>query len=94
MNTFQERFRVQKKVVTNFCKIDTIYITVITIIFPVIVVMTIVAFIINTADVAFGYWSMMIWLLLILSLTLSFIINIYYYFQRTTIYVHTTHQVI
>ena len=50
----------QKKVVTNFCKIDTIYITVITIIFPVIVVMTIVAFIINTVDVAFGYWSMMI----------------------------------
>ena len=45
----------QKKVVTNFCKIDVIYITVITIIFAVIVV-----FIINIVDVAFGYWSMMI----------------------------------
>ena len=45
--------------VTNFCKIDIIYITVITIIFAVIVVM-IVVFIINTVDVAFGYWSMMI----------------------------------
>ena len=44
---------------TNFCKIDIIYITVITIIFAVIVVM-IVVFIINTVDVAFGYWSMMI----------------------------------
>ena len=85
--------RVQKKVVTNFYKIDIIYITVITIIFAVIVVM-IVVFIINTVDVAFGYWSMMIWLLLILSLTLAFIINIYHYCQRTTIYVHTTHQVI
>ena len=52
-------FRAQKKVVTNFCKIDIIYIIVITIIFAVIVVM-IVAFIINTVDVAFGYWSMMI----------------------------------
>ena len=45
--------------VTNFCKIDIVYITVITIIFAVIVVM-IVVFIINTVDVAFGYWSMMI----------------------------------
>ena len=45
--------------VTNFCKIDIIYITVITIVFAVIVVM-IVVFIINTVDVAFGYWSMMI----------------------------------
>ena len=52
-------FRAQKKVATNFCKIDIIYIIVITIIFAVIVVM-IVAFIINTVDVAFGYWSMMI----------------------------------
>ena len=50
---------VQKKVVNNFCKIDIIYITVITIIFAVIVVM-IVVFIINTVDVAFGYWSLMI----------------------------------
>ena len=45
--------------VTNFCKIDIVYITVITIIFAVIIVM-IVVFIINTVDVAFGYWSMMI----------------------------------
>ena len=52
-------FRVQKKVVTNFCKIDIIYITAITIIFAVIVVMTVVS-IINTVDVFFGYWSMMI----------------------------------
>ena len=52
--------RVQKKVVTNFCKIDIIYITVITIIFAVIVVMIIVVFIINIVDVAFGYWSMII----------------------------------
>ena len=50
----------QKKVVTNFCKIDIIYITVITIIFAVIVVMIIVAFIINIVDAAFGYWSMII----------------------------------
>ena len=45
--------------VTNFCKIDIVYITVITIIFAVIVVM-IVVFIINAVDVAFGYWSMTI----------------------------------
>ena len=49
----------QKKVVTNFCKID-IYITVVTIVFAVIVVMIIVVFIINIVDVAFGYWSMII----------------------------------
>ena len=51
--------RVQKKVVTNFYKIDIIYITVSTIIFAVIVVMIVIS-IINTVDVAFGYWSMMI----------------------------------
>ena len=51
--------RVQKKVVTNFYKINIIYITVITIIFAVIVVMIVIS-IINTVDVAFGYWSMMI----------------------------------
>ena len=50
---------VQEKVVNNFCKVDIIYITVITIIFAVIVVM-IVVFIINAVDVAFGYWSMTI----------------------------------
>ena len=45
----------QKKVVTNFCKIDIIYMTVITITFAVTVVM-----IVDIFDVAFGYWSMMI----------------------------------
>ena len=35
-------FRVQKKVVTNFCKIDTIYIEVIALIFVVIVVVIII----------------------------------------------------
>ena len=35
-------FRVQKKVVTNFCKINTIYITVIVLIFVVIVVVSII----------------------------------------------------
>ena len=35
-------FRVQKKVVDNFCKIDTIYITVIALIFVVIVVVIII----------------------------------------------------
>ena len=63
--------------------------TVITITFAVTVVM-----IVDIFDVAFGYWSMMIWLLLILSVALAFIINIYHYSQITTIYVHTTHQVI
>ena len=36
-------FRVQKKVVTNFCKINTIYIKVIVLIFVVIVVIIIIA---------------------------------------------------
>ena len=40
-------FRVQKKAVTNFCKIDTIYIKVIALIFVVIVVVIIII-----ADVA------------------------------------------
>ena len=35
-------FRVQKKVVTNFCKINTIYIKVIALIFVVIVVVIII----------------------------------------------------
>ena len=35
-------FRVQKKVVTNFCKINTIYIKVIVLIFVVIVVVIII----------------------------------------------------
>ena len=40
--TVQGGFRVQKKVVTNFCKIDTIYIKVIALIFVVIVVVIII----------------------------------------------------
>ena len=40
-------FRVQKKVVTNFCKIDTIYVKVTALIFVVIVVVIIII-----ADVA------------------------------------------
>ena len=44
----------QKKVVTNFCKINIIYITVITVIFAIIVVMIIVVVIIKIVDVAFG----------------------------------------
>ena len=35
-------FRVQKRVVTNFCKIDTIYIKVIALIFVVVVVVIII----------------------------------------------------
>ena len=36
-------FRVQKKVVTNFCKIDTTYIKVIALIFVIVVVIIIIA---------------------------------------------------
>ena len=57
---YQGRIQGAKKVITKFCKIDIIYITVITIIFADITAMTIVVFIINIADVALGYWSMMI----------------------------------
>ena len=39
---FRGGFRVQKKVVTNFCKIDTIYIKVIALIFVVIIVVIII----------------------------------------------------
>ena len=48
-----------KMVVTSFCKIDMIYVTVINIIFIVIFVMIIV-FIVNiiNAAITFGYWSM------------------------------------
>ena len=55
-------FRVKKKLMTSFCKIDIIYITVITIIFDVIIVMIIVAFIINIVNVTIivGYWSVII----------------------------------
>ena len=40
---FRGGFRVQKKVVTNFCKIDTIYIKVIALIFVVIIIIANVA---------------------------------------------------
>ena len=43
----QGRFRVQNKVVTNFCKIDTIYIKVVALIFVVIIVVIII--IVNVA---------------------------------------------
>ena len=55
-------FRVQRKVMINFCKIDIIYITIITIIFVIIIVMIIIVVIIIIVNVAiaFGYWSMII----------------------------------
>ena len=69
------RFSVQNKVVTNFCKIDTIYITIIALIFVVIIMIIddVIVIIVNVA-INSGDWSMIIWLLLILSLTLSFVI--------------------
>ena len=42
-------FRVQKKLVTNFCKIDTIYIKVIALIFVVVVVVVVIIIITNVA---------------------------------------------
>ena len=42
-NILRGGFRVQKKVVTNFCKIDTIYIKVIALIFVVIIIIANVA---------------------------------------------------
>ena len=52
-------FRVQNKVVTNFCKIDTIYITIIALIF-VAVIMIIFVVVIIIVNVASGDWSMTI----------------------------------
>ena len=51
----------QNKVVTNFCKIDIIYITVIVLIFVIIVMMIVVVIIIivNVA-ITFGYCRMII----------------------------------
>ena len=74
----------QNKVVTNFCKIDTIYITIIALIFVVIII--IIVNVINSGD-----WSMIIWLLLILSLTLSCVIiyidlHNYFMFHSSTKY--------
>ena len=47
-------FRVQKKMVTNFCKIDTIYIKVIALIFVVIIVVIII---IANVAVLFLLWD-------------------------------------
>ena len=52
-------FRVQNKVVANFCKIVTIYITIIALIFVVIIMIIVVVIIINV-NVASGDWSMKI----------------------------------
>ena len=41
-DTSRGGFRVQKKVVTNFCEIDTIYIKVIDLIFVVIIIVIII----------------------------------------------------
>ena len=49
----------QNKVVSNFCKIDTIYITIIVLIF-VVIFMIIVVVIIIIVNVASGDWSMTI----------------------------------
>ena len=66
-------FRVQNKVVTNFCKIDIIYITAIAYFF-VVIAMIIVAAILIIVNIAITFCdlSMIIWLLLILSLKLYF----------------------
>ena len=49
----------QNKVVTLFCQIDTIYITIIALIF-VVIIMIIVVVIIIIVNVASGDWSMTI----------------------------------
>ena len=49
----------QNKVVSNFCKIDTIYITIIVLIF-VVIFMIIVVVVIIIVNVASGDWSMTI----------------------------------
>ena len=67
-------FRVQNKVVINFCKMDTTYIIIIALIFVVIIMIIVVIIIIVNVAITSGDWSMIIWLLLILSLTLSFAI--------------------
>ena len=64
-------FRVQNKAVTNFCKIDAIYSTVIVLIFVVIImIIVVVIIIIVNVAITFGDWSMIISLLLVISLTL------------------------
>ena len=44
----------------NFCKIDTIYSTVITLIFVVIIIIVVVIIIIVNFAITFGDWSMII----------------------------------
>ena len=51
----------QNKVVTNFCKIDAIYSTVIALIFVVvIIIIAVVIIIIVNVAITFGDWSMII----------------------------------
>ena len=51
----------QNKVVTNFCKIDTIYITIIALMFVVIImIIVVVIIIIVNVAITFGDWSMII----------------------------------
>ena len=57
--TDQGGFRAQNEVVTNFCKINTIYITIIALIF-VVIIMIIVVVLIIIVNVASGDWSMTI----------------------------------
>ena len=47
MNRIRGEFRLQKKLVTNFCKIDTIYIKVIALIFVVVVVVVVIITVAN-----------------------------------------------
>ena len=62
--TFRGGFTVQKEVVTNFCKIDTIYVTIIALIFVfyimIIAVAIIIIIIIINVAITSGDWSMII----------------------------------
>ena len=49
----------QNKVVTNFCKIDTIYITIIAVVF-VVIIMIIIVVIIIIVNVVSGDWCVTI----------------------------------
>ena len=53
-------FRVQNKVVANFCKIDTIYFRIIALIFVVIMIIVVVIIIIVNVAISYGDWSMII----------------------------------
>ena len=53
--------RVENKVVTNFCKIDTICITIIALVFVVIImIIVVVIIIIVNVAISSGDWSMII----------------------------------